>query len=210
MIDPRAHSPGPSTPRLPRTFLRRRASVTREIARFLAALRAEAAVGLHLGAGTSRLEGMINCDLFALSADRRIDARDLSDFADGSVDLIEHHHMAEHLSIAEFDRAAKEWARVLRPDGHLVMTCPDLLRLCVLYLANATRDRLRPSPDRLDCNVKMFVGSQEHEGMFHKNHFDERRLKRLLPEYGFGVDFCYAPYPMRPTPSLLTVARRMT
>lgn len=34
--------------------------------------------------------------------------------------------MIEHLSHEQIDRALKEWSRVLRPGGHLVITCPNL------------------------------------------------------------------------------------
>jgi len=57
------------------------------------------------------------------------------------------------------------------------------------------------SPDRGDP-------IQEHDGMFHKNSFDVRRLSRLLTEHSFKTDFSFAPYPHRPTPSLLIIARK--
>ena len=151
--------------------------------------------------------GLINCDLFDPNADRKVDATDLSSFEDGSVDLIEHHHMMEHLSFIQADRASWNGLGCSSPGGFLVITCPDLLRVCWLYLKNRSLDLIRPKGEAIEYTIKMLVGSQEHEGMFHKSHYDARRMRALLPRFGFSVDFCY-PYPNRPTPSLLTIAQR--
>jgi predicted SAM-dependent methyltransferase len=59
-------------------------------------------------------------------ADLKADAKDLSMFADGSVDYIESHHMIEHLSFADTESALTEWHRVLRQRGLLVISCPDI------------------------------------------------------------------------------------
>jgi hypothetical protein len=56
----------------------------------------------------------------------------------------------------------------------------------------------------------MLVGSQEHEGMFHKNAFDKRSMSRILDKHGFKVEFTYHPFPIRPTPSRLVIARKVT
>ncbi len=192
----------------PQTFLRRRSKVQRDIERLLPEIRGFAEFGLHLGAAGTRIPGLINCDLYDPGADRKVDATDLGSFADASVDLIEHHHMMEHLSFVQADRALSEWARVLKTGGFLVITCPDLVRVCWLYLKNRGIDLVKPRGEAIEYTIKMLVGSQEHEGMFHKSHYDARRMRALLPAHGFSVEFCY-PYPNRPTPSLLTVARRV-
>ncbi len=187
--------------------MRPRSAVHIDINRMLGELRAGVRIGLHLGAGGTKLAGLVNCDLFDPAAGRKVDATDLCDFEDGSVDLIEHHHMVEHLSLEQADRALREWARVLVPGGSLVMTCPDLLAVCLLYLRHRTIDLIRSRDSELEYDLRMFVGSQEHEGMFHKSHYDGRRMRKLLPKYGLTVEFTY-PYPRRPTPSLLVIARR--
>jgi predicted SAM-dependent methyltransferase len=192
----------------PRTFLRRRSHIQRDINTLLGEIRAQAQFGLHLGAGGTRIPGLINCDLFDPRADRKLDATNLAGIDGGSVDLIEHHHMIEHLSLEQADHALREWARVLQPGGLLVFTCPDLVRVCWLYIRTRIVDAIRPRADQLEYQVKMFVGSQEHEGMFHKSHYDAQRVRRLLQPRGFTVEFTH-PYPPRPTPSLLTIARRV-
>src|SRR4051812_46834575 len=134
----------------PRTKFRSIAAVHRDIDRLLADIRHHAAAGLalHLGAGKSRIPGLVNCDLYEPTADRKVDAIDLGEFADGSVELIEHHHMLEHLSLADAQKALREWSRVLRPGGFLVVTCPDILRVCLLYLKNRAIDLVKPRDDK--------------------------------------------------------------
>ncbi|MDU8946153.1 class I SAM-dependent methyltransferase [Ovoidimarina sediminis] len=191
----------------PRTLFRRRKQVEADIASALRALREGATIGLHLGAGTSRIEGMINCDLYNPNADRKVDATSLDGFENLSVDLIEHHHMIEHLSFDDFRRAVSEWHRVLKEGGHLVFTCPDIARICRRYLLLKVRGYLSDQSKETDYAIKMIVGSQEHEGMFHKNHFDPSRVRRIFPMHGFKVEYITA-YPRRPTPSMLVIARK--
>jgi len=193
----------------PRTWLRRRAKVQAEIQQMLASLRGQVEVGLHLGAGGVRIGDLINCDQFDDRADRQVDATDLRDFASGSVDWIETHHMIEHLSFTEVERALGEWSRVLKPGGFLVLTCPDITRVCAEWLKNTLMDRMGNRQAELDYVLQMMVGSQEHAGMFHKSHYDAGRMRRLLPRHGFEVEFSYSPFPARLTPSLLTIARKL-
>jgi predicted SAM-dependent methyltransferase len=193
----------------PHTKFRSRASVQRDIDRLLVQIRhqASAGLGLHLGAGNQKIPGLVNCDLYNPEADRKIDAIHLDDFADESVDVIEHHHMWEHLTLADSELALHEWSRVLKAGGFLVVTCPDILRVCLLYIKNRALDIFSPRDAQIEYNIKMLVGSQEHSGMFHKSHYDARLMRKILPAHGFAVEFTY-PYPQRPTPSLLTIARK--
>ena len=193
----------------PRTRFRSGSAVRRDIDELLVELRSQASsgVGLHLGAGGQKIAGLVNCDLHNPEADRKLDAVNLSEFTDGSVDLIEHHHLVEHLSFVDADTALREWSRVLKPGGLLIQTCPDILRVCLLYVKYRVIDLLDSRDKELDYVLRMLVGSQEHAGMFHKSHYDGRLLRKILPSYGFSIEFMY-PYPSRPTPSLLTIARK--
>lgn len=191
----------------PRTMLRRRSNVRSDIDKALQDLRKNSQTGLHLGAGATRIEGLVNCDLFDARADAKVDALDLHEYPDGSVDLIEHHHMIEHLSFQEFEIAMSEWSRVLCKGGYLVMTAPDILAVCRHYVRISKEKPSTEQAEKIDYAIKMIVGSQEHEGMFHKNHLDRQRVERLLPPYGFNIEFMYN-YPARATPSLLVVAKR--
>jgi predicted SAM-dependent methyltransferase len=186
--------------RYPTTWLQPAWWAARRIDRFLGTLRRSRTV-LHLGAGGKRVPGAINCDLFDPAADRAWDATSLSEVATASVDVVEHHHLIEHLSPADLDRALKEWARVLKPGGLLVISAPDLERVLENWLSMSERERW-------DHGIKTIYGSQEHEGMFHKNGFTPHRLAEVLKSAGFVQEWQYRGYPRRPTPSFIAIARR--
>lgn len=87
--------------------------------------------GLELGCGTGKLfQHFIGIDsgkdarLFQapVVADILCDASDLSSFADGSMDFAFSSHVLEH--IQEYEAALKEWWRVIKPDGYLVLYLP--------------------------------------------------------------------------------------
>ncbi len=185
----------------PRKIFRRGAVLRRDIDQLLEKIRQASPVRLHLGCGSKPIPGMINCDLHHEAADCKLDATDLHEFADSSVDLIEHHHLIEHLSLARAQKAIQEWGRVLRPGGFLVMTCPDLSRVVRKWLWSSRASRWGKV-------IQMIYGSQEHEGMFHRSGYDRRQLSELLARYHFQVEFHHYPYPSRSTPSMLLVSRK--
>lgn len=193
----------------PGTWGRRPTDINRRIDEVLATIRERAGGGLHLGAGIMRIEGLINCDPIDPAADRRVDALDLGEFPDNSVPLIETHHMVEHLSFAEVSCALTEWRRVLSPGGYLIITCPDLTQICGRWLKTLVRQRFSRRPEQIEAVLRMLMGSQEHPGMFHKSAYDAGVMRHRLAEARFQVEFQYTPYPLRPTPSLLTIARKM-
>jgi protein O-GlcNAc transferase len=51
---------------------------------------------------------------------------DLTEVADNSVDAVYSSHNIEHIYAHEVPIALKEFLRVLKPEGYLVITCPDL------------------------------------------------------------------------------------
>lgn len=88
--------------------------------------------GLDLGCGPSKcFPSMLGVDsgkdreLFgiAMRPDREIDdAADLTSFGDASQDFVFSSHLLEH--IEDYGAALKEWWRVIRPGGHLVLYLP--------------------------------------------------------------------------------------
>lgn len=186
--------------RYPKTWLQPSWWVARRINTFLKKLR-HARTVLHLGSGGKLLADAVNCDLYDPSADRQWDATDLREVPDASVDIIEHHHLIEHLSAADLDRVLAEWRRVLKPDGLLIVSAPDLETVLKRWLAMGERERW-------GSGIKMIYGSQEHEGMFHKSGFTPHRLAAVLRPAGLHREWYYRGYPRRPTPSFIAIARK--
>jgi predicted SAM-dependent methyltransferase len=194
----------------PSTLLRLPKLVNKDIDALLIQLRKQAKNGIHVGAGYTKIPDLINCDLFNPNADLKADASNLDMFEANTIGLIESHHMIEHLSFKELDAALQEWSRVLQDNGLLILTFPDITRMAIKWLKYTFLYPVFPRPEKMEYMVQMLVGSQEHEGMFHKNIFDRRRIVKILSEYGFHVEFSYCRYPMRPTPSRLVIARKQS
>lgn len=192
----------------PRTRWRREKTVNGDIRALLEAIHHNIDCGLHLGAGDKKIPGLINCDLHHPAADKKLNALELDSIASNTVGLIESHHMIEHLSFADCRKAVREWHRVLRPGGLLILTYPDITGICLRWLKNKLLHRLVPRREKMEYTLRMMVGSQEHPGMYHKSAFDREGMHRLLESAAFRIEFSYGRFPRRPTPSLITIARK--
>lgn len=56
---------------------------------------------------------------------------DMSDVDSSSVDAFFSSHNIEHLYAHEIPKALTEFLRILKPEGFLVVTCPDLQSVCL-------------------------------------------------------------------------------
>lgn len=100
----------------------------------------EGGLRISLGCGRHTLDGWFCVDLQQNSqATRALDmVSDIKKLAlpDGCASQILVVHAFEHLYRFECDDALKEWKRLLRPKGLLVMEMPDLLKCCKNILEN--------------------------------------------------------------------------
>ncbi|MCI7568409.1 MAG: class I SAM-dependent methyltransferase [Desulfovibrio sp.] len=69
---------------------------------------------------------------------------DMSAVADESVDAVYSSHTLEHLLPQEAPAALKEVRRVLRPDGALVLTCPNVQEACRLMAEGKWQEKCYP------------------------------------------------------------------
>lgn len=65
---------------------------------------------------------------------------DMSSVPDASVDCVYSSHNIEHLYPHEVPLALQEFRRVLKPDGFVLITCPDLQSVCALVAENKLLD----------------------------------------------------------------------
>lgn len=171
--------------------------------KMLDGLRADAKLKLHLGCGNKYQQGYVNVDAYSDLADVKADILALEPFEDGSVDLIETHHVLEHLSFGESEAALAEWARKLKLGGHVIISVPDVNACCQLWFDT-------PEPERWGSGSisQMIFGSQEHAGMFHKSGYTPERLSALLVVKGLTIKRVLLGYPERPTPTFLVLAQK--
>ena len=128
---------------------------------------------LHLGCGKNRLPGFINMDLNSSHAtDLTTDIKRLP-FASGSTGRIECYHAFEHISFPQVGEYLREWLRVLRPGGELVLELPDF--------DAGIREYLQGNEERLYS----IYGRQRFPGDAHQWGYNPKRLTRILEQYGF-------------------------
>ena len=95
---------------------------------------------LNLGCGDKILPGYVNVDVVTARAGREpdviCDLRDLAPFASDSADEVMAIHVVEHFWRWEIEAVLREWLRVLKPGGQMVIEVPNLLAACEALLAN--------------------------------------------------------------------------
>jgi predicted SAM-dependent methyltransferase len=177
-----------------------------KIDQWLISRRAKSEKGINIGCGNHPIDGLINVDKFSPYADIKIDFSQLESAFDKNVDHIEAHHVIEHLSFSQVNEFIKICFNILSNNkiGTLVITCPDMNKVCKKFLANDVVES--PKEDRIPYVWKMIYGSQEHEGMFHRSGFTEKSLESLLRKIGFEIMLKHSPFPNRSTPSICVIA----
>ena len=137
---------------------------------------------LNLGCGWDKRDGFLNIDLHGFhEPDLVADVRNLDMLPSGQYDEIVAQDVLEHLTRADGPVALREWARLLRIGGQLVLRLPDLIGLL---------DTLRASDDPAHQTnmVQCLFGTQAYNGDFHLNGFTEALLRHALHDAGFDVE----------------------
>jgi len=142
---------------------------------------------LHLGCGSNLLDGYVNIDRYNPKADMMMDACEL-DYPDDSVDEIFTSHMVEHLTCPEFMKALKEWKRVLKGEGKLVIRCPNFEK----HLRDWLNADYRKRWGERNEGVNVILGFQDRgPGHLNRNIFTSDRLSDLVNRAGFEIMECH-------------------
>lgn len=169
----------------------------------------EGEINLNLGCGRFKVDGVTNCDLYHEGADEKLDARDLSKFQDGSVNAIYSSNLFEHFDLVESRGVLKEWNRVLRTGGYLILSLPNMrevIRFCYEWL-NARWVGDSPNLYELWENMMLGIyGWQVGPGQVHQWGYSPEYLSELLGRKGFQKKELYLGYPRRPTPNFTIIA----
>jgi ubiquinone/menaquinone biosynthesis C-methylase UbiE len=131
---------------------------------------------LHLGAGVYYWPGFVNVDLVG-DQDIVSDVKKL-DLEDDSADEIHAIHILEHIHRMEADDVLKEWRRVLKKGGKLVLELPCLTKIAKLIVNGEKNMRL--------TLLGLYGDPREKKPyMEHKWGWSEEELGASLIEAGF-------------------------
>jgi len=93
---------------------------------------------LNLGCGDKILPGYVNVDVAesraGMAPDVVCDLRHLVPFGEGTADEILSVHVIEHFWRWEAEGILREWLRVLKPGGRMIIECPNLEHACRRFM----------------------------------------------------------------------------
>lgn len=98
-------------------------------------------------------------------------------FVDSSVDSIWSAHTLEHAPMAKIPDTLREWCRVLRPGGRLILQVPNFDYVAKYWLTGTNRAWAE----------QMVFGNQQDGGEYHKCAFTSSTLRGDLEGTGFEV-----------------------
>ena len=148
---------------------------------------------IHLGAGTTKLPGFLNSDLFG---EIPIDITRPLPFKNGSVDLLYSNHVVEHIHNKEFKRFLKESVRVLKKGGVQIIATPGLEKLVRTMYCDKSKESINSKKLLLESHRKFnfnreltpasFLNNFMHINYGHKYLYDLECIKSLALEAGYG------------------------
>tara|TARA_Y100000591_G_C21854004_1_gene713678 strand:- start:6959 stop:7501 length:543 start_codon:yes stop_codon:yes gene_type:complete len=100
-------------------------------------------------------------------------------YNDNSVDVIYNCGLIQYFDDYEIDSVLKEWCRVLKKDGILRISNPDMKTICSLY----SNDKFPLSNFIGPLFGRWNIGNNEY--VYCKNAFDEPKLRTILERCGF-------------------------
>jgi predicted SAM-dependent methyltransferase len=153
---------------------------------------------LNLGCGKDIKDGYINID--AVKTNDKVivgNIVNLTGFANDSIDEIVLSHVIEHLNNKDLRPALKEWNRVLKQNGKIIISTPNVIGT-VKALLNKTLNtngfaRRYKNWSEEEVVFQMIYGradifgDNEPETQQHKTGFSYNRLNRFLEECGFKI-----------------------
>jgi len=119
---------------------------------------------------------------------------DMHEVASGSVDAIYSSHNIEHVFPHEVPTVLSEFHRVLKRDGIVVLTCPDLRSVCQAVVDDRLTEPLYESPAGPIAPLDILYGLREAIAggkiyMAHKTGFTYSTLNSSFLNAGFKFTF---------------------
>ena len=120
---------------------------------------------------------------------------DMNSVETGSMDAVYSSHNIEHIYPHEVPIALKEFYRVLKDDGIVVLTCPDLQRVCEAVVNNKLTETLYKTSGGYPISpIDILYGwrgplKKGNHYMAHKTGFTYSVLNNELLQAGFKMNY---------------------
>lgn len=117
---------------------------------------------------------------------------DMKAVESNSMDALYSSHNIEHVYPHEVQIALKEFLRVLKPDGYVVITCPDIQSVCALVAEDKLTDPAYMSVSGAITPLDILYGhgtslARGDLYMAHKTGFTKKTLSLALQAAGFAL-----------------------
>jgi hypothetical protein len=139
----------------------------------------EDVVKLNIGSGPNRIEGYLNIDAYAHTADVKADA--LS-YQYPECDEILSRHMFEHFGFADSFALLVKWTLALKVGGLLVIEVPDVAEIVARMYNGDVKTQASA--------MRLIYGSQEAGWALHINGWAPDWMRKVLEDFGYS-GFCY-------------------
>jgi len=147
---------------------------------------------LNLGCGGKPIEGYVSVDIFkSPKIDEVFDMGDIP-YLDNTIGAIYSEHALEHVSFARVEEVLKEWHRVLKPGGELLLYMPDFENCCREYLKAPLEHphfmNTRAWFKYTIYGIQVSQGGEPDEAQFHTSGFSKEEIRIVVERNGFVVD----------------------
>lgn len=149
---------------------------------------------LHIGCGHHIIDGWLNSDYQAIPKDiLQLDAAKTFPIESNKFDYIFSEHMIEHIAYSQGLSMLQECFRILRKNGKIRVSTPDLPFVLDLYESHKTdsqKEYIKSSVDnfiteKTDGNDEVFVINNLFRAWGHQFIYDEKTLRNSLEKAGF-------------------------
>jgi predicted SAM-dependent methyltransferase len=135
---------------------------------------------LEIGSGSNPIPGFVHVDARALeNTDVVADTLKGLPFPNGAFQEVRSRHTIEHFPREKVPLVLKEWARVLKKDGLLVVEFPDARKIAQAYVEGKI-----PTKEF----SRLMYGDQDYPFNFHMAGFDGEFMGEILKKLGLRVE----------------------
>ena len=143
---------------------------------------------LNLGCGDKIIEGYVNVDVVESRLGKKpdviCDLHALTPFEDASADEIMAIHVVEHFWRWEVVDILKEWTRVLKPGGKMVLEAPNLISACQAVLVDPDQASLPGLEGQRSMWVLYGDPRWQDPLMVHRWGYTPRSLAQVMHQAG--------------------------